>query len=308
MEQHVANEDPLVRRGKVAFGTLVYLFTGVHLAHMVMEFHRVVRGKGAEAALELFASRVPLLLMLAEDVLVGTNEVTLLAVEGIVDLAMRLHHLGRGEEEGAGIVLALDRFDAMSLPDMSQEVLPVLSAVAAACLEAAQLLGLCLVGLEMLLESLAQLKRLLTHRAGIDIRIEVGDVLMHAGHVPVQGILLHRTVVTQRAAVGLLAGLAHHVDLQLAFTREELLTVWALQPWVREVEVEVFHQVSPLLEAALALWTHVGLKQTLGVPSHIGCNKKTSSLVQKNQQRGPSKMPHRYISPVSHLPRLILEK
>lgn len=277
VEQHVADEDPLVRCGKVALGALVDLLTGVHLAHVVVEFHRVECGKGAEAALELLTPRVALLLMLAEDVLVGADEVALLAVEGVVRLAMRFHDLRGGEEQGAGVVLALYRFDVVRLPDVPQEVLAVLGAVAAVGLEAAQLLGLCLVGLQVLLEGMAKLERLLAHRTGVDVRVEVGDVLVHAGHVPVEGILLYRAVVAERAAVGLLPVLTHHVDLQLALAGEELLAVWALQPGIREVEVKVFHQVSPLLEATLALGTHVGLEQVFGVLNRTFCNERSMS-------------------------------
>lgn len=265
MEKHVADEDPLVRGGKAALGALVYLLAGVHLADVVVELHRVERGKGAEAALELLAPRVALFLVLAKDVLVGTDEVAVLAVEGVVGFAVRLHGLRGREEQGAGIVLAFHSFPAMHLPDVPQEVLAVLCAVAAICLEAPQLLVLCFVALQVFLQGLAELERLLAHGAGVDVRVEVGNVLVHAGHVPVEGVLLHRAVVAKRAPVGLLASLTHHVDLQLALAGEELLTVRALQPGVREVQVKVFHQVSPFLEAPLALRAHVGLEQVSGV-------------------------------------------
>lgn len=169
VEQHVADEDPLVRSGEIAFSAFVYLLTGMHLAYVVLEFYSIERGKGAKAALKLFTSWMALLLMLAEDVLVRADEVTLLAVKGIVCFAMHLHDLCSGEEQGAGIVFALHRFNAVHFPDMAQELLAVLSIVATVCLEAAQLLGLCLVGLQMLLQGMAELERLLAHRAGIDI-------------------------------------------------------------------------------------------------------------------------------------------
>lgn len=155
--------------GEVAFWALVYFLTGMHLANMVMKFDRVERGKGAETTLKLFTSWVALLLMLAEDVLVGADKITLLAVEGIVGFAMQLHDLHTGEQQRAGIVLALHSFNAVHFPHMSQELLAVLSAITTACLEAAQLLGLCLVGLQMFFEGMAQLEFLLAHRAGVDI-------------------------------------------------------------------------------------------------------------------------------------------
>lgn len=165
----MADEDPLVCGGKAAFCAFMYLLTGMHLAHMVMEFHRVKRGKGAEAALQLLISWVALLFMLAEDMLVGTNEITLLAMEGIMGFAMCLHHLCRGEKQGAGIILALHCFHAMNLLDVPQKLLAVFGAVTAAGLKAAQLLGLCLVGLQMFLEGLAQFKLLFAHRTRVDI-------------------------------------------------------------------------------------------------------------------------------------------
>lgn len=103
---------------------------------------------------------------------------------------------------------------------------------------------------------------------------------MHAGHVPVQGVLLHRAIMAKWAAMRFLPRLTHHVDLQLALAGEELLTVWALQPWVWEMEVKVFHQMCPLLKTALALWTHVGLEQVFGTLSHISCSKKNKSPIQ----------------------------
>lgn len=169
MEQHVADEDPLVCSGKIAFSALVYFFTGMHLAYVVMEFYRIERGKGAEAALKLFTSRVALLLMLAEDVLVRADKITLLAVKGIVCFAMHLHYLRRGKKQGTGIVFAFHGFNAMHFPDVAQELLAVLSVVATVCLEAAQLFRLRLVGLQMLLESMAEFECLLAHRAGIHI-------------------------------------------------------------------------------------------------------------------------------------------
>lgn len=104
---------------------------------------------------------------------------------------------------------------------------------------------------------------------------------MHAGHVPVEGILLNRAVVAQWTAMGFLSRLAHHVDLQFALASEEFLTIWALQPGVWEVEVKVFYQVCPLLEATLAFWTHVGLEQIFGFLGDISCTRQVAVHYRK---------------------------
>lgn len=83
---------------------------------------------------------------------------------------------------------------------------------------------------------------------------------MHARHVAIQGVLLNRAVVTQWAAVTLLSQLPHHVDLKLAAAGEEPLAVWTLEARVREVQVQVLHQVGPFFKAAFAFWTHVGFE------------------------------------------------
>lgn len=89
------------------------------------------------------------------------------------------------------MVLALHCLDAMSILEVTDKLLPVLCTVIAVPMEAAQPLGFGFVSLQVLLEGLAEPKLLLTDRAGINIRVEVGDVLMHAGHVAVEGVLLH---------------------------------------------------------------------------------------------------------------------
>lgn len=272
MQQHVANEHPLVGGGEGALGALVDLLMGMHLAHVVLVGHRVEGGEGAEGAAQLLAARVALLLVFAERVLVGAGEVAVRAVEGIVALAMCLHGLGAGEEQGARVMAALDSPCAVALLQVFDEGLAVGGRVAAALLKAAQGQRPCggcrRVALEVLLQGLAEAELLPAHGAGVGVRVEVGNVLVHAGHVAVQCIPLHGAVVAQRAAVGLLAQLPQQVRLQLALAGEELLAVGALQAGVREVQVQVLHQVRSLLEAALALRTHVGLEEGLGARRH----------------------------------------
>lgn len=60
---------------------------------------------------------------------------------------------------------------------------------------------------------------------------------MHAGHMAVECVPLHCTVVAQWAAVGLLAQLPQQMGLELALTGEELLAVGALEAGVWEVEM-----------------------------------------------------------------------
>lgn len=172
------------------------------------------------------------------------------------------------------MVLALHRLDAMSILEVTDKLLPVLCAIVAVPLEAAQPLGLGFVSLQVLFEGLAEPKLLLTDRAGVNIRVEVGDVFVHAGHVTVEGILLHRAVVAERAAMGLLTCLPHHVNLQLAFAGEVLVAVGALQAGVREVQVEVLHQVCPFLEAPLAFGAHVSFVEVLRALRDIPCESR----------------------------------
>lgn len=86
---------------------------------------------------------------------------------------------------------------------------------------------------------------------------------MHAGHVAVESIPLHCTVVAQRTSVGLLTQLTQQMGLEFALAGEELLAVRTLEAWVWKVEMEVLYQVGPLLKAAFALWAHVCLEEGL---------------------------------------------
>ena len=86
---------------------------------------------------------------------------------------------------------------------------------------------------------------------------------MHAGHVAVQCIPLHCTVVAQRTPVGFLAQLPQQMGLELALAGEELLAVRTLEAWVWKVQMQVLYQMGPLLKAALAFWAHVCLEERL---------------------------------------------
>lgn len=289
MQQHVANEHPLVGSGEGALGALVDLLMGVHLAHVVLVGHGVEGGKGAEGAAQLLTARVALLLVFAECVLVGAGEVAVRAVEGIVALAMCLHGLGAGEEQGARVMAALDSPRAVALLQVLDKGLAVGGHVAAALLKAVQGQRPCggcrRVALEVLLQGLTEAELLPAHRAGVGVRVEVGNVLVHAGHVAVQRIPLHGAVVAQRAAVGLLAQLPQQVRLQLALAGEELLAVGALQAGVGEVQVQVLHQVCSLLEAALTLRTHVGLEEGLGARRHVPWRGKERGLMARFSEK-----------------------
>lgn len=273
VQQHVADEHPLVGSGEAALRTLVDLLVGVHLAHMVLVGHWVEGGKGAECAAQLFTARVALLLVFAEQVLVGAGKVTVGAVEGIVALVVGLHGFCCGKEHGTRVMAALHSPHPMALLQVLYEGLAVGHHVAAALLKAAegQWLGrsCCRVALEMLFKGLAEAEFLTADGTGIGVRVEVGNILVHAGHVAVECIPLHCTVVAQWAAVGLLAQLPEQMGLELALTGEELLAVGALEAGVWEVEMQVLHQMGPLLKAALAFWTPVGLEEGLGARSHI---------------------------------------
>lgn len=85
--------------------------------------------------------------------------------------------------------------------------------------------------------------------------------------------------------MGFLPGFTHHVDLQFALASEEFLTIWALQPGVWEVEVKMFHQVCPLLEATLTFWTHVGLEQIFGLLRDISCTRQIAVHYSKMKSR-----------------------
>lgn len=273
MQQHVADEHPLVGSGEAALGALMDLLVGVHLAHVVLVGHWVEGGEGAEGAAQLFAARVALLLVFAEQVLIGAGKVTVRAVEGVVALVVGLHGLGRGEEQGAGVMAALHGPRAVALLQVPDKGLAVGGRIAAALLKAAKGQGPrgCRrrVALEVLLQGLAEAELLPAHGTGVGVRVQVGNVLVHASHVAVERIPLHRAVMAQWAAVGLLAQLPQQMGLELALTGEELLAVGALEAGVWEVEMQVLHQVRPLLEAALAFWAHVGLEEGLGARSHI---------------------------------------
>lgn len=273
MQQHVADEHPLVGSGEVALRALMDLLVGVHLAHVVLVGHGVEGGEGAEGAAQLFAARVALLLVFAEQVLVGAGKVTVRAVEGVVALVVRLHGLGCGEEHGTGVVAALHSPRAVALLQVLDKGLAVGGRVAAALLKAAKgqgpRCGRRCVALEVLLQGLAEAELLPAHRTGVSVRVEVGNVLVHAGHVAVERVPLHSAVVAQRAVVRLLAQLPQQMGLELALTGEELLAVGALEAGIREVQVQVLRQMRPLLEAALAFRAHVGLEEGLGARSRI---------------------------------------
>lgn len=173
MQQHVADEHPLVGSGEAALRALVDLLMSVHLAHVILVGHRVEGDKRAEGAAQLLTARVALLLVLAEQVLVGADEVTVGTVEGIVALVVGLHGFSRGEEHGAGVMAALHSPHPMGLLQVPHEGLAVRRCKAAALLEADQ--GQWLRGcgrrvtLEVLLQGLAEAELLPADGTGIGV-------------------------------------------------------------------------------------------------------------------------------------------
>lgn len=246
---------------------------GMHLAHMVLVGHRVEGGEGAEGTVEFLAARVALLLVFAEQVLVRAGKVAVGTVERIVALVVGLHVLSRGKEQWARVVAALHSPRAVCLLQVSHEGLAIRRCVVAACLKAAQGRRCCgggsRVAFEVLLEGLAEVELGTAHRAGVGVGVEVAAAFMHAGHVAVEGIALHGAVRAQRAAVGLLAPLPQQVRLELALAGKEFLAIGALEARVGEVQVEMLHQVGPLLKAALAFGAHVCLEEGLEAGSRL---------------------------------------
>lgn len=149
------------------------LLIGVHLAHVVSIFHRVKTLIRTEMTHQLFFARVSTLLVLAEDVFVGTDKVAFLAMEGIMVLAVLFHLLARLEEQGAGVVPALYSVDPMRLLHMTHKLFAVRKSQTALGVKAKQQRLLNFVSFHMILQSLAQFKCLLAHRAGVGVCIKI---------------------------------------------------------------------------------------------------------------------------------------
>lgn len=77
MHQHVPSKDPLVCGDKAALMAPVDLLISVEMADMLLELHRIERGKGAEVAGQLHVPGMALQFVLPEEVLVGAGEVAL---------------------------------------------------------------------------------------------------------------------------------------------------------------------------------------------------------------------------------------
>lgn len=101
MQQHVSDKHPLVGSGKAALGALVDLLMSMHLANVVLVSYWVEGGKRAEGAPQLFTAWVALLLMFAEQVLIGAGEVTVGTVKSIMALVVGFHGFSCGKEHGA---------------------------------------------------------------------------------------------------------------------------------------------------------------------------------------------------------------
>lgn len=173
MQQHVADEHSLVGSGKAAVGALVDLLMSMHLAHMILVGHRVEGGEGTEGAAQFLTARVALLLVFAEQVLVGAGEVTVRAVEGIVALVVGFHGFGCGKEHGTRVMAALHSPHPVGLLQVLHEGLAVGCCIAAALLKASKgqwLRCRCrCVTLEVLLKGLAEAEFLPADRTGIGV-------------------------------------------------------------------------------------------------------------------------------------------
>lgn len=246
---------------------MVDLLVCMETANVLLKFHWIVGAEGAEITLQLLLARVPLSLVSLEEELAGAGEVTLRTVEGLVCAQVLLHGLSALEQSIARMMATLDSFDAMSVLHVPLELFFVSALKSAVLVEASQRLALFgqVVGFHVGLEHLALTEGVSTGGTGVLVRVVISSCLvsMHTGQVPSEGVALHCFVLAQVAVVRLLAGLSEHVDAQLALTREVVLAVGALQPWVGEMQVHVLHQVGPSFETASALGAYVGAVQVL---------------------------------------------
>lgn len=173
MQQHVSDEHPLVGSGKAALRALVDLLMSMHLAYVILVGHWVESGKGAEGTAQLFTTWVALLLVFAEQVLVGAGKVTVGAVEGIVALVMHLHGFGCGKEHGTRVMAALHSPYPMGLLQVLYKHFAIGGCIVAALLKARKWRWLCCscccVALEVLLECLAEAELLTADRTDIGV-------------------------------------------------------------------------------------------------------------------------------------------
>lgn len=113
MHQHVSFKDSFVSSHKAALWARVCFLISMKMSYMLVKLHRIESGERTEATSELCLSRMALSSVLLETALVGTREVTLCAVKGLMCAKMSLHIFFASEQCTAGVVMTLYGLDTM---------------------------------------------------------------------------------------------------------------------------------------------------------------------------------------------------
>lgn len=113
MHQHVSFKDSFVSRLKAALWALVCFLIGMKMSYMLIKLHWIKRGERTEATSELRLSSMALSYVLLETALVGTGEVTLCAMKGLMCAKMNLHILFASKQCTAGMVMTFYSLETM---------------------------------------------------------------------------------------------------------------------------------------------------------------------------------------------------
>lgn len=267
MHQHVSFKDSLVSSHKAALWALVCFLVGMKMSYMLVKLHWIESGKRTEATPELCLPSMALSSVLLETALVGTREVTLCAVKGLMCAKMNLHIFFASEQCTACVVMTLYGLDTMRI----QRVLlkqPLICRLKGATLVETwyKLSILCdMMGFHMTLQCLTLVKALLASGACVEFfgGICFSLMAMHAGDVAVQRVTFHGSILAQLTAMQLFTRLPQHVNTQLAFAGKVVLAGGTLQAGVGKMKTHVLHQVRACLKAASALCTYVSAKHVL---------------------------------------------